>query len=125
MLQVRLGEQLLARAAKAPSSETGTRRWRIPVTYGGEHGIDLEDVAKSLKTTPDQIVARHVAGETAAMLAALGAFLGHLYPVWLGFRGGKGVATFLGVMLALAWPVGIAACLNRAIVRLNGPFRSA
>ncbi len=39
------------------------------------------------------------------------AFIGHLYPVWLKFRGGKGVATFLGTLLALAWPVGIAACL--------------
>src|SRR4029079_17347800 len=40
-----------------------TRRWRIPVVYGGEHGIDLEDVAKTLNTTPDEIVARHVAGD--------------------------------------------------------------
>ena len=40
-----------------------TRHWRIPVTYGGEHGIDLEDVAKTLNTTPDDIVARHVAGD--------------------------------------------------------------
>src|ERR1700684_4097904 len=39
------------------------RRWRIPVVYGGEHGIDLEDVAKALNTTPDEIVARHVAGD--------------------------------------------------------------
>ena len=39
------------------------RRWRIPVAYGGEHGIDLEDVAKTLNTTPDEIVARHVAGD--------------------------------------------------------------
>ena len=39
-----------------------TRRWRIPVCYGGEHGIDLEEVAKALETTPDDIVARHVAG---------------------------------------------------------------
>ena len=58
------------------------------------------------------LLARHFAGETAAMVAALAAFLGHLFPVWLGFRGGKGVATLLGTMLALAWPVGIAACLT-------------
>jgi KipI family sensor histidine kinase inhibitor len=42
---------------------TKTRRWRIPVVYGGEYGIDLEDVAKTLETTPDDIVARHVAGD--------------------------------------------------------------
>jgi glycerol-3-phosphate acyltransferase PlsY len=58
------------------------------------------------------LVARAIAGEQAAMVAGFAAFLGHLFPVWLGFRGGKGVATFLGTMLALAWPVGIAACLT-------------
>ena len=62
------------------------------------------------------LAARHFAGETAAMVAGLAAFLGHLFPVWLGFRGGKGVATFLGVMLALAWPVGLAACATWAAV---------
>ncbi len=56
------------------------------------------------------LLARHFAGETAAMVAGLAAFLGHLFPVWLRFRGGKGVATWLGIMLALAWPVGLAAC---------------
>ena len=48
--------------------------------------------------------------QDAAQLAALASFLGHLFPVWIGFRGGKGVATFLGTLLALAWPVGLAAC---------------
>jgi KipI family sensor histidine kinase inhibitor len=58
-----LGEKLLA-LANQPAPPTGkTRRWRIPVAYGGEHGIDLEDVAKTLHTTPDDIVARHVAGD--------------------------------------------------------------
>ncbi|WP_338549179.1 glycerol-3-phosphate 1-O-acyltransferase PlsY [Roseovarius phycicola] len=56
------------------------------------------------------LLARLLAGEDAAQVAALTAFLGHCFPVWLKFRGGKGVATFLGLMLALAWPVGIACC---------------
>ena len=56
------------------------------------------------------LLARYFAGEDAAQLAALMAFLGHCFPVWLGFRGGKGVATFLGLLLALAWPVGILCC---------------
>ncbi len=42
------------------------------------------------------------------LAAAVGAFVGHLYPVWLGFKGGKGVATFLGCLLAVAWPAGLA-----------------
>jgi acyl phosphate:glycerol-3-phosphate acyltransferase len=57
-------------------------------------------------------------GETAAMAAALGAFLGHLYPVWLKLRGGKGVATFLGVIAALDWR----AALAFAIVWLGVAF---
>jgi len=56
------------------------------------------------------LIARMMAGEDAAQLAGLMAFAGHCFPVWLRFKGGKGVATFLGLMLALAWPVGIACC---------------
>ncbi|MCR9157412.1 MAG: glycerol-3-phosphate 1-O-acyltransferase PlsY [Rhodobacteraceae bacterium] len=56
------------------------------------------------------LLAREFAGEGAAQIAALAAFLGHCFPIWLGFKGGKGVATFLGLMLALAWPVGLLAC---------------
>lgn len=56
------------------------------------------------------LIARAIAAEDAAQIAGGAAFLGHLFPVWLGFRGGKGVATFLGTLIALAWPVGLAAC---------------
>ena len=62
------------------------------------------------------LLARGVAGEDAAQLAALAAFLGHCFPVWLGFKGGKGVATFLGIILALAWPVGLACVATWAAV---------
>jgi glycerol-3-phosphate acyltransferase PlsY len=56
------------------------------------------------------LLARHFGGETAAILAGGAAFLGHCFPVWLGFKGGKGVATFLGTLLALHWPLGLIAC---------------
>jgi glycerol-3-phosphate acyltransferase PlsY len=51
-------------------------------------------------------------GPDIAIVCALGVLVGHLFPVWLRFRGGKGVATGLGVLFALAWPVGLAACLT-------------
>lgn len=60
------------------------------------------------------LIARLWGAEDAAQLAGLSAVLGHLFPVWLGFRGGKGVATVLGVLLALAWPAGIAVCATWA-----------
>jgi glycerol-3-phosphate acyltransferase PlsY len=56
------------------------------------------------------LLARYFAGEDAAQLAAVMAMIGHCFPVWLSFKGGKGVATFLGIMLAYAFPVGLACC---------------
>ncbi|MEL7132031.1 MAG: glycerol-3-phosphate 1-O-acyltransferase PlsY [Pseudomonadota bacterium] len=58
------------------------------------------------------LLARAITGqEDAAQIAGLAAMLGHCYPIWLGFKGGKGVATFLGLMIALHWVVGLAACV--------------
>ncbi|WP_332118361.1 glycerol-3-phosphate 1-O-acyltransferase PlsY [Azorhizobium caulinodans] len=58
----------------------------------------------ALKGTAAVLLARHFWGEPAALIAGLGAFIGHIAPVWLKFKGGKGVATFLGIALGLFWP---------------------
>jgi glycerol-3-phosphate acyltransferase PlsY len=58
------------------------------------------------------LIAGELGGPDTALMAGLGAVLGHLFPIWLKFRGGKGMATTLGVFWALAWPVGLAACLT-------------
>ena len=60
-----------------------------------------------LKGTAAVLLAGAWLGPTAALVAGFGAFIGHVFPVWLGFRGGKGVATYLGVLAGLAWPVAI------------------
>ena len=62
------------------------------------------------------LLARALVAEDAAQLAGLSTFLGHLFPVFLNFKGGKGVATFLGTLLALAWPVGVACCATWLVV---------
>src|SRR5262244_2640577 len=64
------------------------------------------------------LVARHLFGPDAAIFAGAGAFLGHLFPVWLKFQGGKGVATALGILLAIAWQVGVIACAVWLLVAL-------
>ena len=70
------------------------------------------------------LVARAMFGEAAAQIAALASFAGHCFPVWLNFKGGKGVATFLGILLALFWPAGIAACLTWLVTAIIGRISS-
>ena len=64
-----------------------------------------------LKGTVAVIVGAYAGGPTVAMLAGLAAFLGHLFPVWLGFKGGKGVSTYIGILAGLWWPGAIFFCL--------------
>jgi glycerol-3-phosphate acyltransferase PlsY len=65
----------------------------------------------ALKGTVAVVIAGYYGGPNAAMLAAFGAFLGHLYPVWLKFKGGKGVATYIGVLIGLFWPAAVMFCV--------------
>lgn len=61
----------------------------------------------ALKGTVAVLIVNHLYGMEMALVTGLGAFLGHLFPVWLKFKGGKGVATYLGILLGLHWPVAL------------------
>ena len=67
-------------------------------------------VGDILKGTAAVLITGYFLGHDFAIAAAIGAFLGHLFPVWLRFRGGKGVATYIGVLIGLAWPAAIVFC---------------
>jgi glycerol-3-phosphate acyltransferase PlsY len=67
-------------------------------------------ILDALKGTAAVIISGYIGGPDAAMLAGLGAFLGHLFPVWLKFRGGKGVAVYIGILIGLFWPAAILFC---------------
>ena len=76
---------------------------------GSKLGAALTLIADAGKAGVAVILARILATEDAAQLAGLAALFGHCYPIWLKFRGGKGVATLFGLLFALAWPIGLAA----------------
>ena len=73
----------------------------------------LADMAKGFMPA---LIANFLWGETAMLLAGFAAMAGHIFPVWLGFKGGKGVATVAGVLFAWGWPIGFAALLTWAAV---------
>jgi len=81
-------------------------------------------VLDAAKAALPVLLARHFWGEEAGMLAAIGAFLGHCFPVWLGFKGGKGVAVMIGSLLALAWPVGLIFCAVWLLIALTRKISS-
>jgi glycerol-3-phosphate acyltransferase PlsY len=73
-------------------------------------------VGDALKGTAAVLAARYAFGPDAALAAAAGALLGHIFPVWLSFKGGKGVATYIGILIGLAWPVALVFCLIWLVV---------
>ena len=80
-------------------------------------------VADAGKAMLAVVILRAIYGEDAGAVAGAAAFTGHLFPVWLGFKGGKGVATFFGVMLTINWEIGVIAAalwiLTAAIFRIS------
>jgi glycerol-3-phosphate acyltransferase PlsY len=74
-------------------------------------------ILDAIKGAAAILIARAVLwDQDTALFAGLAAVLGHLFPVWLSFKGGKGVATGLGVLIAASWPVGLAACATWLVV---------
>jgi len=76
---------------------------------GSKLGAALTLIGDAGKAGAAVLLARALAAEDAAQIAGFAAFLGHCYPIWLKLKGGKGVATFFGLLFALAWPIGVAA----------------
>ena len=76
---------------------------------GSKLGAALTLIGDAGKAGAAVLLARALAAEDAAQIAGFAAFLGHCYPIWLKFKGGKGVATFFGLLFALAWPMGVVA----------------
>jgi glycerol-3-phosphate acyltransferase PlsY len=81
-------------------------------------------VCDALKGTAAVLIAFHFGGQDLAVLAALGAFLGHLFPVWLKFDGGKGVATYIGLLIAFAWQAAVAFGVVWLLVAALGRYSS-
>jgi glycerol-3-phosphate acyltransferase PlsY len=73
-------------------------------------------IGDMLKGTAAVLLLNRLAGADAGLMAGLGAVLGHVFPVWLGFKGGKGVATYIGVLLAVAWPIALAFGVSWGVV---------
>jgi glycerol-3-phosphate acyltransferase PlsY len=77
-----------------------------------------------LKGTAAVLIGGYYGGPHAAMLAALGAFLGHLFPLWLRFKGGKGVAVYIGVLIGLFWPAAVVFCVAWLVTAVISRYSS-
>ena len=104
---------LLTRAAGGPDIRTigSGNIGATNVLRTGRKGLAAATLlGDALKGTLAVVLAGYYGGPDAAMLAALGAFLGHLFPVWLNFKGGKGVAVYIGILIGLLWPAAVLFC---------------
>jgi glycerol-3-phosphate acyltransferase PlsY len=112
---------ILTRAAGGPDVRTigSGNIGATNVLRTGRKGLAVATLlCDMLKGTAAVLIVAHFAGHDAALAAAhfaplaagLGAFIGHLFPVWLKFKGGKGVATYIGVLIGLVWPAALIFC---------------
>ena len=104
---------LLTRAAGGPDIRTigSGNIGATNVLRTGRKGLAAATlICDALKGAVAVIVTRHFAGPDPALAAGLGAFLGHLFPLWLKFKGGKGVAVYIGVLTGLIWPAALIFC---------------
>ena len=118
---------LLTRAAGGPDVRTigSGNIGATNVLRTGRKGLAAATlVCDALKGTVAVLAAAFYAGHEAALAAGLGAFLGHLFPVWLKFKGGKGVATYIGVLIGLYWPAALIFCAIWLIVALVSRYSS-
>ena len=81
-------------------------------------------VLDAAKAAVPVLIARQLWGEEAAIIAGIAALIGHCFPIWLNFKGGKGVAVFIGSMLALSWPVGLIFCAVWLVIALSRKLSS-
>ena len=91
---------------------------------GNKKAAALTLVFDAAKGAVVVLAARQLAAEDAAQLGALMAFLGHCFPVWLKFKGGKGVATYFGILLAVNWQIGLIACAIWLVVAAVSRYSS-
>jgi glycerol-3-phosphate acyltransferase PlsY len=104
---------ILTRAAGGPDVRTigSGNIGATNVLRTGRKGLAAATlICDMLKGTAAVLIAAYYAGHDAALAAGFGAFIGHLFPVWLKFKGGKGVATYIGVLIGLVWPAALIFC---------------
>jgi acyl phosphate:glycerol-3-phosphate acyltransferase len=118
---------VLTRAAGGPDVRTigSGNIGATNVLRTGRKGIAAATlVCDALKGTLAVLLAAHFAGHEAALTAGLGAFLGHLFPVWLKFKGGKGVATYIGLLIGFYWPGALIFCAIWLVAAAVGRYSS-
>lgn len=118
---------ILTRAAGGPDVRTigSGNIGATNVLRTGRRGLAAATlVCDAAKGTVAVVVANHYGGHEAALAAAGGAFLGHLFPVWLKFKGGKGVATYIGLLIGLYWPGALLFCAIWLAVAAVGRYSS-